>query len=369
MANSLPANLLDDRLPDWWRVLGVDLDGEVVRMRRAAAKDLAQGLKAEQLAAAVAYAHGAADAGRSLIEATRAAARSHDESFAGDVGDREPPALVAAALAHHLAAFPDASDSTVLSLLVLSADWQGLHSVIEGQHLRQYAELQLQHASATTRSTDGLSVRPSAKKLVEKELDASQGLPAVDQPVLGSQLSPQMGAHENALTKLAGRVDTLAGRFLEEQLVVRETLQQQAWLLEEWCQTAETPWTQLSLPVVPLVAALELDARTSGEAPAVSTRTLLASTLAKGGHDPSTDVLPLESVKMASGFMEGRMNFVPRAEVFPFASAVSALRATGGEPGWEDQARKSLSSRERSALSVSEQVYRELLVLRMLGNE
>ena len=54
-AEPLPTTLLHDRMPDWWRPLALDLDGERIARRRRGVEALREALSRENVIDAVGY--------------------------------------------------------------------------------------------------------------------------------------------------------------------------------------------------------------------------------------------------------------------------------------------------------------------------
>lgn len=357
----IPESLLEDRLPDWWRPLGVDITG-VVEPRRKAIAELAEGLRTADLVDVVAFAYGDATAGRALIDRVRQVARNHDESFAGDVGDAEPAAMEAAALAHHLAAHPTHRDSTVISMLVLSAHWKHLKPAIGGQGLDHYAELQLAHAASVNRAEARVAVTPSADSRVEGTLKAPGEFSEETPQLSGGQVGPHLRAQREALQGLARRVDLIGRRVRDEQVLVREELGLQTWLLEEWCETAGVAWQDVECEAAPLFAAFELARRTALRVPFADAPSLMGSTLAKAGRDANASVSPYQSVVAAHSAIPQLFEEPPNDRLFPLSAAFVAVAA-----GDSDRAQRSAGTRKRRALAIAFQAYREILILQILA--
>jgi GTPase-associated system helical domain len=357
MTNSpIPATLVEDRLPDWWRALGVSLEGHV-QDRRAAITQLADAFTTATVVDAVAYAHGETSSGADLIVTVREHAREHDDTFAADVEDLEPAAMIAAALAHRLATESAGHLSTAISLLTLNAKWSGLKNVIEGQTLDDYAQAQLDYVTAASRDVS-LGFAQTAVKMVAESLEAA---PAVEPAISPETLQPIFAAHAQAIEKLAARVDTLTKRVGDSQAVQREQMDIQQWLLEEWCHTANKPWADTPDDAVPVLAATELHKHTRGPFPARDTRVLIASTIAKAGVDPSQQMPPLTALQGAEPFLSGVLKNGGADRLFPLAAADQL------PPGASDTAvRALLGSEDRPVLEIAEEAYRELMCFRIL---
>jgi hypothetical protein len=358
-SSPIQSTLLGDRLPDWWRALSMPLEGHV-EDRQATIEALTEALTLTNVVDAVAYAHGQTSAGESLIDTIRASARKHDDTFAADTQDLEPAAMISAALAHHLASQPVAALSTAISLLTLSAQWSGLKSVLQGQSLDQYAQLQLDYVAVESRQVL-IGFSQTATKVVSEILDQLTPLEAADP----GTLQPVFDASAQAIGKLAGRVDQLTKRVADSQAVQNEHMQIQRWLLEEWCHAVEKPWTDVPHEVVPLLAAIELHQQTRGMEPAQDARVLLASTIAKAGADPAHEYSPLAVLRAAQSLSGAVLQSGGTDRLFPLASTDQLLRA--GMP--DERAIDLVGSDERPALAVAEEAYRELMCFRILTDE
>lgn len=368
----LPPTLLGDRMPDWWRPFTVDVGGERVARVRESVEVLREALSLANAVDAVAYSYGDEQAGERIIGTVRAAARDSDGGYAAAVGDAEPPARVAAALADQLAVEPDSELSTLISLLVVSADWAGRRLAIEGMRLADYASRQLEYRSASVRRVAPLASDPSAGELVR---DALHSLATV--PLDARRGSPEPGRDSGLATQpdilvvLAARIDELAAKADLEQAIVREQLRQQTWMLQSWCETAGTLWTDVVPEARPVIAAVELAQRTRGATPAVGAEALLGSVVAGVGRGWGID--PAAAVAAAGPYIAGRLRAVPHPFLFPLAGELSRWRERNGE-GDRDDAAGRLSAdgpaeafREETVIAL--QAYREELALRLLGYE
>lgn len=359
MASPIPKTLLDDRLPDWWRALHLSLDGHV-EARRGAIIGLAGQLDATNLADAVLYAHGAVTSGESLIETIRSTSRDFDDAFAGDVGDLEPAAMIAAAVAHLLATRPTSAVATLASLLTLSADWTGQKPVIANLPLGEYAGLQLEYAAAKSRASQRVVESPSLVQHVKSRLANAPGLPAGEQ-VHEPQVTPVLEAYRAAVEEIASRVQRLAQHVEREQRVGREQLAVHTWLLEEWCETADTPWAEVPPAALPIVAGIELADRTAQLEPSADATVLLSSTLAKAGADPAAKVAPLSAVETVVALLPREARAPSPGPAVPLAAARDCAR--GGANGWKSAVRDLVGTRQRSLRQLAEQAYRESLII------
>jgi hypothetical protein len=364
-AEPLPTTLLHDRMPDWWRPLGLDLGGDRLALRRRGVEALRSALSLENVVDTVAYAHGDHAGGERIIGTIRAAARSADGAFAGDLGDAETQALAAAALADQLAVDPDSEISTVVSLLVLSANYGGHASAIEGIRLPEYAARQLEHRAASARRETTLVVRPTASEMVADRIEALQTIAAMGGTVADTAVGAILSGHADILVELAGRIDDAAARADAEHAVLREQLRQQTWLFESWCEKADVAWSDVPAAARPLVAAVELAERTSASAPAIDVDTLLGSLLTAAGG--AGEVEPFAGVFAAAPYLGGRLTAAPNAMLFPLATALSRWRKRRGDDDWETGEGRMLPTQQ--AVTLSLQAYREALALRVLGYE
>ena len=364
----LPATLLEDRMADWLRPFTVDLGGERIARLRHSVEGLRDALSPSNAVDAVAYAYGDEAAGEGIIEIVRAA--NSDEGYTAEVGDAEPPALVAAALADQLAVEPDSEVSTLISLLVLSADWVGLRAAIDGIRLADYAGRQLEYRSASARRLAGLTTVPSASEFVR---DALRSLDVAAQDLAhqsavyrrGSELATQA----DIVTELAARIDELAARADSEHAVLREQLRQQTWMLQSWCETAEASWSDVAPEARPIIAAVELAQRTHGGVPAVGAEALLGSVLAGAGRGLGVD--PIAAIAAAGPYLADRLLTAPHPFLFPLTSELSRWRelaADQDEPRWEPS-EHGLAEAWQEETAIAVQAYRETLALRLLGHD
>jgi hypothetical protein len=351
----------------------VDLGGERIARARRNVETLRHELSLGNAVDAVAYAHGDGEAGARIIDTVRVAARGAENGTPAAVGDAEPPALVAAALADQLAVEPDSEVSTLISLLVLSAHWSGRRPAIEGMRLSDYAGRQLEYRSASTRRMTQLSSAPSMSEFVR---EAMRSLAAASQDVPGSTLSrrdSKVTTHADIVIALAARIDELAARTDYEHAILREQMRQQTWMLQTWCETAEADWSEVVPEARPIIAAIELAQRTRGATPAVGAEALLGSVLQSDGRGWGID--PVAAVAAAGPYIADRWRVAPHPFLFPLAAELSRWRerkADRDEPeGWrlspDRPAEDRLAEDRQDENVLSLQAYREALALRLLG--
>jgi hypothetical protein len=362
----LPSTLLHDRMPVWWRPFTVEPEGEPLARVRSGVEELRRALSFENAVDAVAYAFGDEAAGERIIDTVRSAAPPVGGGYVA-VGDAAPPAFVAAALADQLAVAPDSDISTLISLLVLSADYSERQPAIEGMGLADYAARQLEHRSASTRRLLRVALDPPASELVNELLrlresvGGERSMPTTDQAGV-----------DCALAALAARLDEIAARIDAEHTIVREQLQLHAWTTQAWCEAAETDWSDLPAAARPLLGAVELAQRTHLNAPAINADALLANVLEATGGAAGRTLDSAAAVAAGGPYLAGRLERAPNALLFPIASELTRWREqvnahvlTGAGPfdaGGGDW-------RQRDELAIALQAYREALALRLLGHE
>ena len=361
-ARPLPATLLHDRMREWWRPLALDLDGGLVERRRRGVEALRASISAEHAADAVAYAHGDELAGQRIIELVRGAARVAEPGYGGRVGDAEPPALVAAALADQLAVEPDSELSTLIALLILSAA-HGRHApAIAEMPLADYAERQLDHAASRS-GRNPVDSQWSAARLVAELLKS------------GSSHAYAPSGYAAAIVALAERVDELAASAERERDALRGELRRQAWGAESWCETAAMPWAELDSAARPLIAAIELADRTTGIVPAPGAAALLRRVIT--GTAPGFRHGIGDPVAAAAPHLEGRLTVAPHPMLFPIAARLHAWRERGEDdplaaaPHFEQRGfgRGFGDADGGEDVETAVQAYREALALRALGHD
>ena len=362
MATDLPLpTLLSDRVPQWWRPFTIDPTSERLDSVRDRVERLRESLSAANAVDAVAYAHGDPEAGARIIDAVRDATRQPAVSYEASVGDAEPPALVAAALADQLAVEPDSDLSTVLSLLIISARYSGLEPAIEGMRLVDYAERQLEYRSASSRRMRRLGGRASAVEFVNDTLSSLEP---------GAQFRRGQDApYAQLIRSLAAGLDEFAARADSEHAIVREHLRQQTWTLQSWSVTAQADWSDVPPDARMIIAAIELAERTSGAAPAIGAEALLANVVADS-FEGERGLDPVEAVASAGPHVDGYLTSAPHPRLFPIATELSSWRAATSEQRLDWHQPVGLRTAEwPDAIELGLQTYRELLALRVIGYE
>jgi hypothetical protein len=357
----LPATLLHDRMSEWWRPLALDLDGEIVDRRRRGVEALRRALTPRNAVDAVAYAHGDELAGRRVIDLVRNAARSADAGYVGRVGDAEPPALVAAALADQLAVAPDADLSTLVSLLILCGAYSRVAPAIAEMPLAEYAQRQLEHVSASLSRTQPPPMQ-SAGELI-RELLGEAGQPS------GHNGSRTPALDRGALAALAARIDELTVGAARANAELREQLRRQAWVTDPWCESAAAPWEQVEADARPLLAAVELADRTLGITPAGGAPALLRRLLAEPARSFGLD--EGRAVAAAGPLLDGRLARAPHRLLFPLSTRLREWRDRDDlEVPLEDwRPLPAWGTESNPGLEIARQCYREALALRALDDD
>jgi hypothetical protein len=366
----LPPTLVDERMADWLRPFTVDLAGERIGRLRQGVGTLRDALSLGNAVDAVAYAYGDNAAGGRIIETVRAAVRISDPAYTAEASDAEPPVLVAAALADHLALEPDSELSTLISLLALSADWCGRRAAIHGMRLADYAARQLEYCSASTRRVVRLTTSQSASEFAR---DALRSLGVAPQDAgygfTDSRRGSELATHADILVGLAARIDELAARSESERASLHEQLRLHTWTLQSWCETAAAEWSDVAPDARPIIAAVELAERTWGTTPAVGAAALLGSVLAGAGTIVGID--PIAAVAAAGPYVAERMQPAPHPFLFPLATELARWRELAtdrDEPRWQPSDGPIVDSwQEETAVAL--QAYHELMALRLLGHD
>ena len=365
MTDSLPENLLAERLPDWYRAVSINLDGEHLETRRQIIEALAGEIDFETAEAAVAYAHARKARGSELIDALRETAREHDPSFAADWKDNEPQVMIGAAIAHRLVTEPRSKLSTVLGLLVLNAEFRGFKPAIQGQKLGQLALRQLQIAGEIARKPSSRSGAISTG--VAKRFKGLAEFPDDANPAPNSQVGSWTSASKNSIEALAKRLDLIEVSTLADHQLLREQLDQTVWLLEETSGCANSAWSDIASDVVPLLAARELfDISRNSGTPGVDV--LLSSTIFKAGQDPGAAIDVLKGVQRSAKFI-GELPEGTTGELFPIGTAFDAYREMHGRKGWRELAKTHRGGgnlKSSTAFEASGQFFRELFAARLL---
>jgi hypothetical protein len=357
----LPSTLLSDRMPAWWRPFAVELEGEPLARVRGGVEALRRALSRENVVDVVAYAFGDEAAGQRVIATIRLSLATNGATYSPGVGDAEPPALAAAALADQLAVAPDSELATLISLLVLSADYSERQPAIEGMRLADYAARQLEHRSASARRLVLAKADQPASELVSGALRS-----------LEATREGEPTSLDWILAALAERIDEIAARIDDEHAILREQLRLQTWAMQAWCDAAEMAWSEVPAEARPIIAAVELAQRTHGTAPAIGADALLASVL-DTVSGPLGDMLDAEGAVAAAGpYIAGSLRHAPHELLFPLASELARWRTEGSE-SYPTVARwlapRGGSGPRREEMAIALQAYREALALRLLGHE
>lgn len=369
MTDPLQTDLLNSRLPDWYRATIVDVDGDLIAARKAAIEDLANGINLEDTLGIVAYAHNRTKYGKGLINWIRETAREHDGAFAGKYTELEPRVMVACAIAHRMASKPNDNVSTALALMCLSASFRGFGSAVKHQKLSSLASGYLLSASEKARAGYRQASR-TALAVVNENTSSLPTFPeeAASQPN-NAQVSEWTSGAANAIKALARRIDTIDRGIAKLSQAMASDLDQTAWLLDEYCEVADAPWSSVVKDAAPMFAATEL-AAISDTAGLANAPVMLKSTLLKANQDPSAKSDLLGAVTKTAK----RLDSWPESDghdLLPMIAAVGAFRELNGKSGWRalaDTRRGGSKFTSVSLIDVAEQGHRELLVSRLLSD-
>lgn len=366
MSESLPRDMLEQRFPDWFRAVALDLSGEAIALRRAMVESMAAEIEVEAAPDLVAYAHGRSVGGAASIEWIRKTCREHDEAFAAEAGDAEPKVLAAAAIAHRLATDQTSETSVALSLLILSAEYRKYKSAARSQELPQIARRHL--ASAAESALAGPSRSPSTAQTVAKKAfgEMPEEFPTTGNGVTDAELAPWLSGFRKAAELMARRLDSLEKDLVASASVSAEALEQTAWLLDEYSEIGGRAWSGMNEGAA-LIAATELGQLT--ETPALDpAAVMLRSTLLKAGRDPKAKVDTPKAVQRARAVSE----YWPEElhhELLPLLSSIDACRQMKGKTGWRELAKEFRGGAALPVVSegdLADQVFREFLIARLL---
>lgn len=369
MTDPIPTDLLDHKLPDWYRATIVDVDGDLIATRKAAIEDLANEISLRDAPGVVAYAHNRIKYGKGLINWIREAARRHDGAFAGKYTELEPRVMVACAIAHRMASKPNDNVSIALALMCLSASFRGFTSAIKSQKLSPLARGYLLSASETARA----GYRRSSTTALAGVKEKASSLPTFSEDAGSQPSSAQMAEWTSGavavIQTLARRIDTIDRGIAKLSQATAADLDQTGWLLDEYCEIAGKPWAGVAKDAAPIFAATEL-AAISDTAGLANAPVMLKSTLVKAGQDPSAKGDSLGSVTKTGQ----KLDSWPESDghdLLPLLAAVGAFRELNGKSGWRALAEKRRGGGNFTSVSlidVAEQGHRELLVSRVLSH-
>lgn len=366
MSESLPKDLLEQRFPDWFRAVALDLNGETIALRRAMVESMAAKIEVEATPDLVAYAHGRSAYGAASIEWIRRTCREHDEAFAAEAGDAEPKVLAAAAIAHRQATDQGSETSIALSLLILSAEYRKYKSAARSQELPEIARRHL--ANAAESALAGPIRSPStAQTVVNKAFgEMPEEFPTTGNGVTDAELAPWLSGFRKAAESTARRLDSLEKNLVSTASVSAEALGQTAWLLDEYSEIGERAWRGMNDGAA-LIAGTELGRLT--ETPALDpAAVMLRSTLLKAGRDPKAKVDTPKAVQRARAVSE----YWPEElhhELLPLLSSMDACRQMKGKTGWRELAKEFRGGAALPVVSegeLADQVFREFLIARLL---
>ena len=367
MTEPPPKDILEERIEAWYRGVSIDLTGEILAARRQSIEGMAEDLGVSRAADAVAYAHGRRDYGPRLIEWIRERGVEFDPQFGAAARDLEPKVMVACAIAHHLGAYPTHSHSTILSLLIQSADFRGYRTSARSQNLTGLAIRQLDYAAAQRLSPPVANAPSAVKKLNAAFKDLG------DPPNSGganSGLLEWLKVLRSTSEALAQRVDKLERSLLRVAAVGREGLDQTSWLLDDYCELGERSWREMKEAAV-LVSGAELAAITATPSFAQAA-VMLRSTLLKAGRDPTNKVKALDAVQKAASSLDLWPAEYGHA-LLPLSAAIDAWREKGrGAGGWRTLAKEHRGGGEidgKTEAELADQSFREFLIARSLRDD
>lgn len=367
MVEPPPKGILEERIEDWYRGVSIDLTGEILTARRQSIEGMAEDLDAPRAADAVAYAHGRRDYGPGLIDWIRERGTEFDPQFAAAARDLEPKVMVACAIAHHLATYPAHSHSTILSLLIQSAEFRGYRTSARSQSLTGLASRQLDYAAAQRLSPPG-PIAPSAVKKVNAAFKDLGDPP--DSGGAESGLLEWLKALRSASEALAQRSDSLERTLLRVAATGREGLDQTAWLLDDYCELGERPWKEMKEAAV-LVSGAELAAITATPSIAQAA-VMLRSTLLKAGRDPARRAKVLDVVQKGASSLDLWPTELGHT-LLPLSAAIDAWREKGrGAGAWRTLAKQNRGGGEidgKTEAELADQAFREFFIARSLGDD
>ncbi len=364
MPETLPKDLLAQRIEDWYSGVSIDLTGEILEARQNAIEAMAQTLTIKTTPDVVAYAHGHTEFASTVMQWISSHGQKFDVDFTPKGTGREPRVMTACAIAHRLATDPDGHLSTVCSLLIHSAAFRGYKTSARSQNLVSIANRQL--GTAATNASD---MPPPAKvSAVEKVNTAFKE--RGEAPVgggEGSGLAEWLTALKSTVDMLAMRHDAVQRRLVRVAATARQGLDQVAWLLDDYCELGDRPWPETK-DAAAILAGAELAAIT--QTPSMpQAEVMVRSTLVKADRSPSHEMKPVTAVQRAASHLDvwpgGHGHLL-----LPLSAALDAWKERSeGASGWRDLAKAKRGGGEltnKTEAEIADQAFREFLIARRL---
>lgn len=365
MANAIPTNLLEQRFEDWYRGVSIDLTGNLLQARREAVESMSENIDPSRVLSIVAFAHGRREFGDDLIEWITEHGQTSDPEFAPRPDNVEPRVMAACAIAHHLATNSGGELASAISLSILSAAFRGFKTAARSQNLPTVARRHLEVAFEAKRQG------PSAVSAVKKLNAAFRESELGDPPSSGggdSGLAQWLAYLKSATETLAARHDALRrslGRLTE---VNQQGLDQVGWLLDDFCELGDRPWSEMKEAAI-LLSGAEL-AEISPVPSIGQAEVMIRSTLIKADRDPSGAVKLLDTVNRGGPHLsiwpEGHAH-----QLLPIAAGIDAWREKSGRSGWRGRAKELRGGGEiplKTEAEVADQAFREYRIIAALAD-
>ncbi len=366
MADAVPTDLLERRFEDWYRGVSIDLTGDLLQARREAVESMSEDIVRSRVLSIVAFAHGRREFGDELIEWITGHGQASDPAFAPRPDNVEPRVMAACAIANYLATNSGGDLTSVISLSIISAAFRGYKTAARSQNLPTLARRHLELAFETQRQ------RPSAISAVKKLNAAFRETELGDPPSSGggeSGLDQWLAYLKSATDTLATRQDALRRNLARFAEVNQQGLDQVGWLLDDFCELGDRPWSQMKEAAI-LVSGAEL-AEISPVPSIGQAEVMVRSTLVKAGRDPSSKIKFLDAVNRGGPHLsiwpEGHAH-----QLLPIAASIDAWREKRGRSGWRGSAKELRGGGEialKTEAEIADQAFREYRIIAALADE
>jgi GTPase-associated system helical domain len=290
--------------------------------------------------------------------------RATDESLVYEGKEELQRRLVSIAVIRHVALADD--DAAILAALAaLSASFIGLDAV-----LPELPEMSVNRLDELGREKRSRALEPESS--VAQSLGSLPRTRKPDEesgvPVDANQLASDLGSHAKAIRGLATAVDSALRLAQRRQGALDEEVEMLWWVIKERTGNGAL-WSDQPALSRAVNGAIELAERTLEIPGPPSAAALLRRLLGDAGEEEVT----LADVAAQIAACELPPQTSPHSSLIPLigsSEVLRELREEGDNETWQNVAKKQLGvdTRASSTLSrASEQVYRELQILRLLG--
>lgn len=348
--------MTDDQLAGWFREVELSPGSDRFVALTTAIPDVVGKMGVGSALGMVRLAHGQGD--ESAFELLRSAVTEHDASYAARADDLETKVVAAAAVA---AAIDDGGQlGAACALSVQCEQFIGAAPAVLG--LTSIADRHLSSRSRSSRATQ-LETGIADPRTIKKYAPAEGEVPTAE--AVAAHLDAQIAA---VIKWAKDQMAVVARRADHDVTVASEETDILWWAFSGRSELTGTAWADAPAPdALPIAMGFELAGLIRFDVPPSSAAAILSRVAASSADS----LVTIQDAAEAAWAAVPECTGIPNLELFPITLSLRECREFGGAEAWRASVLRwgVTTTASRRVVDMATQTLRELLLLRMLGDE